>query len=252
MKFFIDDVLIYFPYSYIYPEQYQYMVKLKAALDAGKGVCMLEMPSGTGKTVSLLSLITSYQLAHPEVGKLIYCSRTVPEIEKTMEEARRVMAYREKELGESNPKTLCLALSSRRNLCIHPRVSEQRDSIIVDSLCHKLTASWTREKHKADSSVEVCNFYEAFDKQGKNSMLYGVFSFEDLREYGLNRGWCPYFLARHAINYADVIIFSYQYIIDPKISELVSKEFKQNCIIVFDEAHNIGANKIYLWRYKES
>jgi hypothetical protein len=40
------------------------------------------MPSGTGKTVSLLSLITSYQLAHPEVGKLVYCSRTVPEIEK--------------------------------------------------------------------------------------------------------------------------------------------------------------------------
>lgn len=37
---------------------------------------------GTGKTVSLLSLITSYQLAHPEVGKLIYCSRTVAEIEK--------------------------------------------------------------------------------------------------------------------------------------------------------------------------
>lgn len=43
---------------------------------------MLEMPSGTGKTVTLLSLITSYQLAHPEVGQLIYCSRTIPEIEK--------------------------------------------------------------------------------------------------------------------------------------------------------------------------
>jgi Rad3-related DNA helicase len=47
-----------------------------------QGPCVLEMPSGTGKTVSLLSLITSYQLAHPEVGKLVYCSRTVPEIEK--------------------------------------------------------------------------------------------------------------------------------------------------------------------------
>ena len=35
-----------------------------------------------GKTVTLLSLITSYQLPHPEVGKLIYCTRTVPEMEK--------------------------------------------------------------------------------------------------------------------------------------------------------------------------
>jgi DNA excision repair protein ERCC-2 len=57
------------------------MTKLKRALDA-RGPCILEMPSGTGKTVSLLSLITSYQLAHPDVGKLIYCTRTVTEIEK--------------------------------------------------------------------------------------------------------------------------------------------------------------------------
>jgi hypothetical protein len=41
-----------------------------------------QMPTGTGKTITLLSLITSYQLAHPEVGKLIYCTRTVPEMEK--------------------------------------------------------------------------------------------------------------------------------------------------------------------------
>lgn len=72
----------------------------------GHGV--LEMPSGTGKTVSLLALIVAYQrvsgllsarngmgrgldgaeaTCHPqayplEVTKLIYCSRTVPEIEK--------------------------------------------------------------------------------------------------------------------------------------------------------------------------
>jgi hypothetical protein len=40
------------------------------------------MPTGTGKTITLLSLITSYQLEHPEVGKLVYCTRTVPEMEK--------------------------------------------------------------------------------------------------------------------------------------------------------------------------
>jgi DNA excision repair protein ERCC-2 len=28
---------------------------------------MMQMPTGTGKTITLLSLITSYQLAHPEV-----------------------------------------------------------------------------------------------------------------------------------------------------------------------------------------
>jgi Rad3-related DNA helicase len=157
MRFQLEGLTVYFPYPFIYPEQYQYMLELKHALDA-KGHCLLEvggaeagrgwpptpaqmlfllankacnacmcgtllskwsapcgippvgippnlllaltsvptrpalspppfrlpqqMPTGTGKTVTLLSLITSYQLAHPEVGKLIYCTRTVPEMEK--------------------------------------------------------------------------------------------------------------------------------------------------------------------------
>lgn len=47
MKFEIDDLTVYFPYDYIYPEQYTYMRELKMTLDgAGHGV--LEMPSGTG------------------------------------------------------------------------------------------------------------------------------------------------------------------------------------------------------------
>jgi Rad3-related DNA helicase len=34
------------------------------------------MPSGTGKTICLLSLIVAYQQFYPEKRKLIYCSRT--------------------------------------------------------------------------------------------------------------------------------------------------------------------------------
>jgi Rad3-related DNA helicase len=47
-------------------------------------------------------------------------------------------------------------------------------------------------------------------------------------------------MARHSMNFADIVVFSYQYIIDPKISDLVTKDFGENSIIVFDEAHNIG------------
>ena len=37
----------------------------------------------TGKTITLLSLITSYKIANRErMGKLIYCTRTIPEMEK--------------------------------------------------------------------------------------------------------------------------------------------------------------------------
>ena len=53
---------VYFPYDYMYPEQYKYMVELKKAIDA-KGHALLEMPTGTGKTVCLVSLVTSYQVS---------------------------------------------------------------------------------------------------------------------------------------------------------------------------------------------
>ena len=42
MKFQLEDLTVYFPYEYIYPEQYRYMLELKRALDA-KGHCLLEV-----------------------------------------------------------------------------------------------------------------------------------------------------------------------------------------------------------------
>lgn len=84
------------------------------------------MPTGTGKTITLLSLITSYQLAHPEVGKLVYCTRTVPEMEKVLAELKELVDYRDKyfhEPGLEPPKILALGLSSRKNLCVHERVA---------------------------------------------------------------------------------------------------------------------------------
>ena len=103
MKFDLDGLTVYFPYNRIYLEQYQYMRSLKQTLDAG-GHCLLEMATGTGKTVSVLSLITSYQLAHENCGKLVYCTRTVPEMNSVMEELGSVLGYREDVLREERER----------------------------------------------------------------------------------------------------------------------------------------------------
>lgn len=80
------------------------------------------MPSGTGKTTTLLSLIVAYMVENPfAVTKLLYCSRTVPEIEKAIEELRVLFDYYKKQGRELH--LLGLVLSSRKNLCIHPEVS---------------------------------------------------------------------------------------------------------------------------------
>lgn len=131
------------------------------------------MPSGTGKTVSLLSLLTSYQLTYPDrISKIIYCSRTVPEIEKALEEAKRVFAYRDQELKVNHPDYLCVGLSSRRNLCIHPVVEQERDGVVVDSKCKSMTASWVRrEAQSGNTEIELCQFFEV-------TLLFYFFSFD--------------------------------------------------------------------------
>ncbi|XP_042661525.1 general transcription and DNA repair factor IIH helicase subunit XPD isoform X2 [Tyto alba] len=239
MKLNIDGLVVYFPYDYIYPEQFSYMLELKRTLDA-KGHGVLEMPSGTGKTVSLLSLIVAYQRAQPlDVTKLIYCSRTVPEIEKVIEELRKLMDFYEKELGEKVP-FLGLALSSRKNLCIHPEVSSLRFGKEVDSRCLSLTASYVRAQHQRDGSLPACRFFEEFDTHGREVPIpYGIYNLDDLKAHGRQKGWCPYFLARYSILHANIIVYSYHYLLDPKIADLVSKELARKSVVVFDEAHNI-------------
>lgn len=50
----------------------------------------------------------------------------------------------------------------------------------------------------------------------------GVYTLADLRHFGRKAGWCPYFLARHMMSFANVVVYNYQYMIDPKVSQMVS------------------------------
>ncbi|KAB1203219.1 DNA repair helicase UVH6 [Morella rubra] len=239
MKFQIEDVTVYFPYDRIYPEQYGYMLELKRALDA-KGHCLLEMPTGTGKTIALLSLITSYALSKPHNPvKLIYCTRTVHEMEKTLAELKLLHNYQTTHLGD-RAKILAVGLSSRKNLCINPLVlaTENRDS--VDAGCRRLTASWVRAAAAANPNVPTCEFFEDYEKAGSSAVLPpGVYTLQDLRAYGREKGWCPYFLARHMVQFANVVVYSYQYLLDPKVAGIISKEMQRESVVIFDEAHNI-------------
>lgn len=45
-------------------------------------------------------------------------------------------------------------------------------------------------------------FYEGFNTEGKEFVLpHGVYTIDDLKQYGSDRNWCPYFLARYAVIY---------------------------------------------------
>lgn len=255
MRVNIDGLTVYFPYDRMYPEQYEYMCRLKQTLDAG-GHAILEMPTGTGKTVTLLSFITSYHLHRPRMAKLVYCTRTVGEMQKVLEELSVVIQTRDNLFAEDNPtmsksvaKLLALGLTTRRNLCLHPVVSAAESREQADAHCRSLTASWVRSSavqpdasavQTPDSNVELCQYFEGFQQQGADCILpAGIYTLDDLLAFGRQRKWCPYFTARHCLSYANVIVYNYQYLLDPKIAGLISKSLAKESIVVFDEAHNI-------------
>eukprot|EP00931_Biecheleriopsis_adriatica_P035081 TRINITY_DN20216_c0_g1_i1.p1 TRINITY_DN20216_c0_g1~~TRINITY_DN20216_c0_g1_i1.p1 ORF type:complete len:832 (+),score=168.69 TRINITY_DN20216_c0_g1_i1:142-2637(+) len=284
--FNIGELRVFFPYDSIYPEQYRYMCELKRALDA-KGNCVLEMPTGTGKTVTLFSLITSYQWAHPEIGRLVYCTRTVPEMSKALEELRTVVDFRvgvlakeraaqvaelagdadgasgekpaaEEPKGLAAGEILAVGLSAKRNMCVHPVVSQEGDRERVDEMCRQLTAPWAREKASKENLCSYFERYEAALDQKSQLLDTGIYTIEDLRAKGLEEGcgWCPYYAARRLIQASNVVVLSYQYVLDPKVSAasslggasampgkpsalLQSAGVTEPSIVVFDEAHNI-------------
>ncbi len=54
---------------------------------------------------------------------------------------------------------------------------------------------------------------------------------------------CPVFsflFISSQILHANIVVYSYHYLLDPKIADLVSKELAKKSVVVFDEAHNIG------------
>lgn len=70
MKIIIDGLPVIFPYKLIFAEQEIYMKYLKKTLDT-PGHAILEMPTGTGKTVCLLSLLTAYLLKRTKYKRVL-------------------------------------------------------------------------------------------------------------------------------------------------------------------------------------
>jgi len=237
----IDGVDVLFPFDYVYPEQLSYMRELKYSID-NNGHGLIEMPCGTGKTITILSFLVAYKRKRPDIiNKIVYCTRTVPELQKAMEELRDLVAYYESEGIKLD--LLAMSLSARPNLCINPCVTGGNRSE-VDNQCRARTATFVRKQNKESPRPDQlsCSFFEKLEERPiENILPRKIFNLEDLKDFGQDEGICPYFAARQGINLADVVIYSYNYLLDPKISSVVSKALPRNSVVVFDEAHNIDS-----------
>ncbi|KAH8266752.1 hypothetical protein KR026_000071 [Drosophila bipectinata] len=252
----IAGIPVHFPFE-PYPVQRAYMEKVIQCLkDGTNGV--LESPTGTGKTLSLLcsslAWIRTRQSEHqqqmikldkgadlmgggggggPElsdlaktmgkannwgVPKVIYASRTHSQLTQAMRELKRT-AY-------SNMRSV--VLGSRDQLCIHPEVSREVGNSNKVNMC------------KLRVHSKTCSFQLRVESKKDHPDFRGpsIMDIEDLIKVGQRLKMCPYYASKELVPQADITFMPYNYLLDPKARKANKIELG-NTIVILDEAHNI-------------
>ncbi|XP_052867380.1 regulator of telomere elongation helicase 1 homolog [Anopheles cruzii] len=246
----INGISVEFPFE-PYQVQKNYMEKVINCLQNGtNGV--LESPTGTGKTLSLLCsslawLLQTRSNLEPEVGinpsrknanmltipnqathfgepernntmKIIYASRTHSQLSQAMQELKNT----------SYSTVRAIILGSRVQLCIHPEVSKSEGNATTTNLC------------KVKVNARSCSFYRRVEqvKDSGEIMKTPILDIEDLITVGTKTKSCPFYLSKELVDRADILFMPYNYLLDAKARKANNLNL-QNSIIILDEAHNV-------------
>ncbi|XP_075992983.1 regulator of telomere elongation helicase 1 homolog [Anticarsia gemmatalis] len=248
----ICGIPVTFPFE-PYEVQKAYMERVIESLQNNSNA-LLESPTGTGKTLSLLCsslawlLVKKAQLQmNAQVGnfsdhsnalrdtlkagggkskdntswgmpKIIYSSRTHSQLTQAMQELKR----------SSYKHVKATVLGSRDQMCIHPEVSKETNNMNKVHMCQLKVKSRT------------CHFYNNVESKKEDRAVKGdeILDIEDLVSVGKKLKCCPYYLSKELKQDADIIFMPYNYILDPKSRKANGVELMNN-IIILDEAHNV-------------
>ncbi|KAM3961847.1 regulator of telomere elongation helicase 1 [Aphomia sociella] len=251
----IAGIPVNFPFE-PYEVQKAYMERVIESLQNNTNA-LLESPTGTGKTLSLLCsslawlLVKKAQLQmNAQVGnfsehscfsgtlkdtlksgagkskdntswgmpKIIYSSRTHSQLTQAMQELKR-SSYRHVKAA---------VLGSRDQMCIHPEVSKETNNTNKVHMCQLKVKSRT------------CHFYNNVESKKDDRAVKGddILDIEDLVTVGKKLKCCPYYLSKELKQDADIVFMPYNYILDPKSRKANGVELMNN-IVILDEAHNV-------------
>ncbi|KAJ1290715.1 hypothetical protein BS78_02G266300 [Paspalum vaginatum] len=257
----VGGVPVEFPYK-PYGTQLAFMGRVIATLDRarrqGQSHALLESPTGTGKSLSLLCSALAWQRHYPlrsppvaapdpllhgggfvaddtqpqatpvipenakkkkkNVPTIYYATRTHAQITQVVREYRKT-SYRV-------PMAI---LASRKHYCINKFACASDN---IDEQCKRLL----------DGNGQGCSEFKNAQKLSRHPSLqiggsYEVHDIEDLVSLGRKVKGCPYFAAQHMAEAAQLVFCPYNYIISPIVRRAMDMDISGS-IIILDEAHN--------------
>lgn len=130
-----------------------------------------------------------------------------------------------------------ISLSSRKHLCIHPKVSKLKDTTQQNDACHDM-----QKKKEPDRCQYLLNPNKMTDRvkstEFRNHALSDIRDIEDLAQLGKKMEVCPYYEARKAIPSSEIITLPYQLLLQKSSRKALNIDLTDSVVII-DEAHNI-------------
>ncbi|ODV96354.1 hypothetical protein PACTADRAFT_41907 [Pachysolen tannophilus NRRL Y-2460] len=139
-----------------------------------------------------------------------------------------------------------LPLASRKQLCVHPKISKFENVSLINDGCLDLQQNKSKVKGKGNDVVEGCQYFpkhsdpisENLVKRFRDMTFSEVHDIEDLHKIGEKLTICPYYSVRSGVNISEIIALPYQLLLEKSARDVLGLKLKDS-IVIIDEAHNL-------------
>lgn len=214
--FVAHGVTVRFPFE-PYPQQRDYC---SAVIEAAKKKqdAVLESPTGTGKTMALLTSSLAWLQSTTEKSTIFYLSRTHVQLNQAAKEMKKT----------DYAKIPGVVLASRKNMCLNQEVKTHGMNHSINRACQNAI------------SKNSCVYYTNYEEKLKAGIdVNKVHDIEDLQKFGRAKQCCPFFASKKlAETQAAIVFMPYNYVMDLHVRKI--NQFKlTNSILIIDEGHNV-------------
>jgi regulator of telomere elongation helicase 1 len=217
----VRGLLIQWPFK-PYDQQLEYCNNVIEAIQTKKNA-ILESPTGTGKTLSLLVSSLGWQQNSTDTGVIYYLSRTHLQLSQAAKEMKKT-AY---------SRVPAVVLASRKHMCLNNDVKD--NSLGVD-------ASMNRACQNAIAKNSCVYFTNYEDKLKARLDVNKVHDIEDLHSFGRANQCCPFYASKKiAETQAAIVFMPYNYVLDLSVRKSAQLKLEKSVLIV-DEGHNIESS----------